>query len=58
MRSVGDLVMCLGSCSGHVGWHIDDVHGGYGAGQRNLDGKMLLEFCQEKELCLSNTWSM
>ena len=56
MHSAGDLVMCLGDVNRHVGRHIDGVHGGYGVGQRNLEGKMLLEFCQEKELCVSNTW--
>ena len=47
--------MCLGSIAGHVGRHIDgfvEVHGGYGVGQRNLEGRMLLEFCLEKELCV------
>ena len=29
---------------------IDGVYGGYGVGQRNLEGGMLLEFCLEKEL--------
>ena len=32
------------------------MHGGYGVGQRNMEGGMLLEFCLEKELCLSSTW--
>ena len=39
--------------------HIDGfngVHWWYGIGQRNLEGGMLLEFCLEKELCVSNTW--
>ena len=51
--------MCLGELNGHVGRHIDGfdwVHGGYGVCQRNLEGIMLLEFCLEKELCVSNTW--
>ena len=39
--------------NGHVGWHFD---GGYGVCQRNLEERMLLEFCLEKELCESNTW--
>ena len=51
-----DLVMCLGNLDGHVNG-IDGVHGGYGVGQRNLEGRMLLEFCLEKELCVSNAWS-
>ena len=33
------------------------MHGGYGVDQRNLEGRMLIEFCLEKELCVSNTWS-
>ena len=48
MHSAGDLVMCLGSINGHVGRHIggfDGVHGWYGIGQRNLEERMLLEFC-------------
>ena len=49
-HSVGDLVICLGEFNGHVGWYIDGcdgVHGGYGMGQRYLEGRMLLEFCLE-----------
>ena len=42
MHSAGDLVMCLGDFHGHIGRHID---GGYGVGQSNLYGRMLLEFC-------------
>ena len=59
MHSAVDLVMCLCDINGHIGRHIDGfnrVHGGYGVGQRNLDGSMLLEFCLEKEVCVSNTW--
>ena len=40
MRSVGDLVMCLGDFNGLVGRHIDrfdGFHGGHGVGQRNLN---------------------
>ena len=59
MHSAGDLVMCLGDFNGHVGRHMDGfdmVYGGYGVSHRNLEGRMLLEFCLEKELCVSNTW--
>ena len=41
VHSSDDLVMCLGDFNGHVGRYIDDidvVHGGYGVGQRNLEG--------------------
>ena len=38
MHSAGDLVMCLGDFNGHVGMHIDVIHGGFGVGKRNLEG--------------------
>ena len=59
MHSADNLVTCLVDINGQVGRHIDRfdwVHGGYGVGQRNLEGRMLLEFCLEMELCASNTW--
>ena len=59
MHSAGDLVMCLFDFYGHVGRNIDGnvgTHGGFGVRQRNLEGRMLLGFCPEKELCVSNTW--
>ena len=55
MHSVHDLVvLCLGNVMGQVGRYIgvfDWVHGGYGIGLRNLEGRMLLKFCLLKELC-------
>ena len=60
MGYADDLVMCLGDFNGSFGRHIDGfygVHGGYGVGQRNLEGRMLLDFCLEKELCVSHAWS-
>ena len=35
---------------------FDGVSGGCGVGQRNLEGRMLLEICLCKALCVSNTW--
>ena len=52
MLSAGDLIMCLLDFNGHVCRHIDGidgVHGGYGVGQRNLEGIILLEVFLEKE---------
>ena len=52
--------MCFGDFNGHVGRHIDGCNGVldvYGIGRTNLKGRTLLEFCLEKELCVSNTWS-
>ena len=54
MYSAGDFVMCLGDFNGHVGRHIDGfdgVHGGYGEGQRNLEGRMLLVLLGEGIMC-------
>ena len=49
----------MGDFKGHVGEEIEDfegVHGGNGIGQRNAEGRMLHEFCDERELCEANTW--
>ena len=46
MHSADDLSFFLGDFNGHVGRHIDGfdrVHGRYGVGQRNMEGRMLLE---------------
>ena len=55
-HSAGDLVKCMGDINGHVGRHIYGFLGGYGVGQRTLEGRMLQVFCLEKELFVSNTW--
>ena len=49
----------MGHFNGHVGKRIEGyecVHGGNGIWERNVEGKMFLEFCDEKELCVANTW--
>uniref|UniRef100_A0A0L8H466 Endonuclease/exonuclease/phosphatase domain-containing protein n=1 Tax=Octopus bimaculoides TaxID=37653 RepID=A0A0L8H466_OCTBM len=49
----------MGDFNGHVGKWIqgfEGVHGGNGIGERNVEGRMLLEFCDEKQLCMVNTW--
>ena len=56
IHSADDLVMCLGDFNGHVGKHIDGfdgVHGGYGVGQSNLEGKMLLVLSGEGIMCVN-----
>ena len=48
----------MGDPNGHVGRNIDGcqwVHGGYSIGEKNHDGKMLLEFCDARHLCIANT---
>ena len=32
----GDVGMCLVDINGHIGRHIDGVHGWYSIGQRNI----------------------
>ena len=59
LHNMGELVLGMGDFNGHVGKRIEGyegVHGGNGIGKRNVEGKMLLEFCDEKELCVANTW--
>ena len=35
---------------------FEGVHGGDGIKKRNLEGRMQLEFYNEKNLCVANTW--
>ena len=57
LHIVGDLAMCLGDLDGHVCRHIDKFDGWYGVVLINMEGRKLLEFCMEKELCVTNEWS-
>ena len=53
------MVFGLGDFNGHIGEEIEGfegVHGGNGKGKRNAEGRMVLEFRDEKELCVANTW--
>ena len=59
LHSEGDLVLGMGDFNGPVGKQIEgyeDVHGGNGIGERNVEGKILLEVCDEKGLCVAKTW--
>ena len=59
LRFEDEMASGLGDFNGHVGKNIDGfegVHGGNGIGTRNGDGRRLREFCDEKELCVPNTW--
>ena len=54
-----EVVLGLGDFNRHVGRLIDvfeGVHGGYEFGKRNVEERRLLEFCDVKELCKTNTW--
>ena len=59
MANANELVLGLGEFNGHVGKcaeGFEGVHGGYGIGKRNAQGRMLLDFRDQKELCVANTW--
>ena len=59
LQNPGEMVFGIGDFNGHVGRRIDlfeSVHDGYGIGKRNVKGRRPLEFCDEKELCVANTW--
>ena len=58
LYSMGELVLGMGDFNGNVGKRYEGyegVHEGNGIGERNVEGKML-EFCDEKDLCVANTW--
>ena len=47
------MLFGLGDINGHVGEEIEGfegVYGGNGIGKRNAKGRMLLEFCDKREL--------
>ena len=59
LQNPGEVVLGMGDFNGHVGRRIDGfegVQGGYEIGTRNVEERRLLEFCDEKELCVANTW--
>ena len=59
LQNPSEVILSIGDFNGHIGRRIDGfegVHGGCGIGKRNVEGKRLLEFCDEKELCVANTW--
>ena len=59
MANTIELVLELGDFNGHVGKcakGVEGIHGGYGIGKRNAEGRMLLDFCDQKELSVANTW--
>ena len=59
VENANEVLICLGDFNGHIGKEVDgfeDVHGGFGIGNRNLEGRLLLEFCVEKDLCVGNSW--
>ena len=59
LQTPSEGVFGLGDFNGHVVEEIKGfggVNGGNGIGKRNAKERMLLEFCEERELCVANTW--
>ena len=55
----GERVLICGDLNGHVGSEIDgfeSVHGGFGFGKRNVEGKMILGTAGALNLAVLNTW--
>ena len=53
------MIVSLQDFNGHVGRcakSFEGVHRENGIGERNAQERRLLEFCDEKELCVANTW--
>ena len=58
MENENEVLIGLGDFNGHIGKEVDGfevVHGGFGIGKRNVEGRLLLEFCVEKNLCVGNS---
>ena len=54
-----ELVLGLGDFNGHIGKCAEGfkgIHGGHGIGKRNAEERSLLDFCDQKEFCVANTW--
>ena len=59
MKDTKELTMGIGDFNAYVGKKVDGfegVHGGNGIGEQNLKDRMLLEFCDQKNLYVANTW--
>ena len=59
LQNPGGVVLGMWDFNGLVGRRINGfqgVHGGYRIGNRKVEERRLLEFCDEKELRVANTW--
>ena len=49
----------IGDFNGHLAKNVDGfegVHEGNGIGEQNLEGRILLKFCDQMNLYVANTW--
>ena len=59
VENENEVLICLEDFNEHIGKKVGgfkNVHGGFGIGKRNVEGRSLLEFCVEKGLCVGNSW--
>ena len=53
IANANELVLGLGNFNGHVGKcaeGFEGIHGGYGIRKRSVEERMLLDFCDQKDL--------
>ena len=58
LQNPSEVVLSMGDFNKYIERRIDGfegVHSGYRIGKRNVEGRRLLEFWDEKELCVANT---
>ena len=58
-RSSSEIIVSLGDFNGHVGKCAEGFEGVYkwnGIGETNAEEKRLVEFCDDKDLCMTSTW--
>ena len=59
LQNPDEMIVGLGGFNEHVRGRIDGfegVHDVYGIGKRTVEGRKLLKLCDEKKLCVANTW--
>ena len=59
LQNPHEVVLGIGDFNKHVRRQIDGfegMHGEYEIHKRNVEGRRPLELCDEKELCMANTW--
>ena len=59
LGSSSEIIFSLGDFNEHVGKYaegFEGVHEENGVGKKHAEERRLLEFCDERELCVANTW--
>ena len=54
LENGNEVLICLGDFNKPIGKKVEKfegVHGNFGIGKRNVEERMLLEFCVEKYVC-------